>query len=95
MMNPTVSSKKLAQSMLDYKRSIASNGAAGGGGGGFSGGAFDSGGDLEAARPENNLQDTWVWNGRPDWRQIFLQMKGQAVDPDVRAGSTIPRTWLY
>jgi hypothetical protein len=89
MMNPTVSSKKLAQSMLDYKQSIASNGAAGGGGGGF------SGGDLEAARPENNLQDTWVWNGRPDWRQIFLQMKGQAVDPDVRAGSTIPCTWLY
>ena len=89
MMNPTVSSKKLAQSMLDYKQSIASNGAAKGGGGGF------SGGDLEAARPENNLQDTWVWNGRPDWRQIFLQMKGQAVDPDVRAGSTIPCTWLY
>jgi predicted ferric reductase len=34
-------------------------------------------------KSSNNLQDTWVWNGRPDWDQIFGQMKAQAVDPDI------------
>jgi hypothetical protein len=34
-------------------------------------------------RPPNNLQDAWVWNGRPDWDQVFAQMKDQAVDPDI------------
>ena len=29
------------------------------------------------------LQDTWVWNGRPAWNDIFEQMKVQAMDPDV------------
>jgi hypothetical protein len=33
--------------------------------------------------PPNNLQDVWVWNGRPDWEQVFVMMKQQAVDPDI------------
>jgi hypothetical protein len=61
MINPKVSSKKLAQTMHEFKHNN----------------------EEAAARPENNLQDTWVWNGRPDWEQIFVQMKGQAIDPDV------------
>jgi len=57
MRNPTVSSRKLRETM----QSVAAAGK----------------------RPPNNLQDVWVWNGRPDWDQIFTQMKDQAIDPDI------------
>jgi len=31
----------------------------------------------------NRLQDVWVWNGRPDWDQVFANMARGAVDPDI------------
>lgn len=40
-------------------------------------------GPTNGQRPPNNLQDVWVWKGRPDWEQVFAMMQQQAVDPDI------------
>ncbi len=31
----------------------------------------------------NRLQDVWVWNGRPDWDQIFADIKDQRQHSDI------------
>lgn len=31
----------------------------------------------------NRLQNLWVWNGRPDWDQVFRKMKEQRQDKDI------------
>jgi hypothetical protein len=31
----------------------------------------------------NRLQDIWVWNGRPDWDQIFADIKDQRQHSDI------------
>mmetsp|Transcript_17407 Transcript_17407/g.35557 ORF Transcript_17407/g.35557 Transcript_17407/m.35557 type:complete len:708 (+) Transcript_17407:2-2125(+) len=69
MMNPQVQSKNINAAMTT---------AAAGGGGAAAGGG---GGGVQQS--PNRLQDTWVWNGRPDWDQVFSQMKEQAIDPDI------------
>ena len=81
LMAPSVSSRTFTESMrsiadnkppsLDGKPSSDSS----------SSGAIAVG--SEQKHPANNLQDVWVWNGRPDWEQVFVMMKQQAVDPDV------------
>ena len=32
---------------------------------------------------ENRLQDIWVWNGRPNWDEIFRDMKEQRQHKDI------------
>jgi len=53
MLNPTVPSKKMVDTM---KRGGAS---------------------------PNRLQDIWIWNGRPDWDQIFADIKDQRQHSDI------------
>ena len=31
----------------------------------------------------NCLQDIWIWNGRPNWDEIFAQIKQQRQHPDI------------
>ena len=31
----------------------------------------------------NRMQNLWVWDGRPDWDQIFTQVKLQRIHPDI------------
>ena len=37
----------------------------------------------QAEHASNNMQDVWVWKGRPDWEQIFTEAREQAIDTDV------------
>ncbi|RYH29171.1 hypothetical protein EON65_09455 [archaeon] len=32
---------------------------------------------------ENRLQDIWIWNGRPNWDEIFREMKDQRQHSDI------------
>ncbi len=38
---------------------------------------------MKDARPQNRLQDIWVWNGRPHWDEIFKDMKEQRQHSDI------------
>jgi NAD(P)H-flavin reductase len=38
---------------------------------------------MKDARPQNRLQDIWVWNGRPHWDDIFKDMKDQRQHSDI------------
>ena len=38
---------------------------------------------MKDARPQNRLQDVWVWNGRPHWDEIFKDMKEQRQHSDI------------
>ena len=40
-------------------------------------------GRMKDARPQNRLQDIWVWNGRPHWDEIFRDMKDQRQHSDI------------
>ena len=53
MLNPTVSSKKMVDTM------------------------------RRASNHPNRLQDVWVWDGRPDWDQIFADIKDQRQHSDI------------
>lgn len=39
---------------------------------------YDVGGHAE-----NRLQDIWIWNGRPQWDEIFREMKEQRQHTDI------------
>jgi len=82
LMAPSVSSRKFTESM----RSIADGKAVKSPSldGKPSSPPQDSKGTVALSQgPANNLQDVWVWNGRPDWEQVFVMMRQQAVDPDI------------
>lgn len=32
---------------------------------------------------ENRLQDIWIWNGRPNWDEVFCEMKEQRQHKDI------------
>jgi hypothetical protein len=32
---------------------------------------------MKLAKPSNRFQDVWVWNGRPNWDEIFREMREQ------------------
>jgi len=38
---------------------------------------------VDAMNASNRFQDTWVWNGRPDWYHIFSKVKGQRQHRDI------------
>jgi hypothetical protein len=38
---------------------------------------------MKDARPQNRLQDIWVWNGRPHWDEIFRDMKENRQHSDI------------
>ncbi len=38
---------------------------------------------TSGALQENRLQDVWVWNGRPNWDEIFAHMKEQRQHSDI------------
>jgi hypothetical protein len=40
-------------------------------------------GTSSAAVNENRLQDIWIWNGRPNWDEIFAHMKEQRQHSDI------------
>ena len=38
---------------------------------------------MKEPRPSNRMQDIWVWNGRPNWDEIFRDMKDQRQHSDI------------
>eukprot|EP01038_Epipyxis_sp_PR26KG_P010834 gene10834-14544_t len=38
---------------------------------------------MKEPHAENRLQDIWVWNGRPNWNEIFKEMKNQRQHRDI------------
>jgi hypothetical protein len=38
---------------------------------------------MKEAKPANRLQDIWVWNGRPQWDEIFREAKESRQHSDI------------
>jgi hypothetical protein len=40
-------------------------------------------GKMKNVAAENRLQDIWIWNGRPNWDEVFNEMKAQRQHSDI------------
>lgn len=40
-------------------------------------------GKMKDKRAPNRFQDIWIWNGRPDWDEIFGEVKSQRQHADI------------
>lgn len=40
-------------------------------------------GKMKVTNAQNRFQDIWVWNGRPQWDEIFNEMKAQRQHSDI------------
>jgi hypothetical protein len=38
---------------------------------------------MREPNPSNRLQDIWVWNGRPNWDEVFAEVKEQRQHADI------------